>query len=173
MVPVCPTAPANRAWSSGNPLLPCQVVTTGARERLGQRPELDGRVGGDDPTADGDDRSLGVVENPCRVFDRIRVWVKASDWQAARERVQLDVGRRGLDVHRHLDVHRSRTAGEHRAERPVHHERQLLDGARLEMTFGQGADGALEAVDLMAVELLHDPVTAHVRGRAAAERRSG
>ena len=127
MVPVWPTLPMNRSWSSGKALLPFQVVTTGML-----RPSASARTSsvasaliGAAP--DDDHWPFGGGQQVDGAPDRLGVGVLQPDRQPAGQVVEVDLGGLGVQIPRHLDVRRAAAAGQHRAERPMHDERQVVD----------------------------------------------
>jgi hypothetical protein len=96
-----------------------------------------------------------------------------SGWTRPVEVVQVDVGGRGLDVHRHLEVDRAGPAGQHRVEGAMEDEGDLGDRVDRPLALGHRLDHAGEVVVAVALQLLHRPVALHVEGRRTGDRDQG
>ena len=138
-------------------------------EPLGELHELRRSLRADDPAAGDDHRPLRLRQQPRRLLDGrgIRPWPAAR--LALVEVGERDGRRLGLDVHRHVQQDRSGPAGAHRVPGSVEDERQLVDARRLPPFLDDRLEDPRVVGDVAALELLEQPVPAHVGVRRAGE----
>ena len=170
---VSPTLHAFSSWVSSMAPLPCQVVTTAAPEPLGQRGQLV-RGSRQQHAAPGHDhRPAGVAQERRGSLDVVGGRARAVGRFALLGVRDRDVGRLDLHVHRQVEQHRAGTAGKHLVPRALQHEGQLVDPGRLPPLLDDRLEDARVVGLVAALDLLEEPVAAHVGVGGAGHQQHG
>ena len=134
---------------------------------LGQPCHRLARLGGDGAAAGHDDGSLRRCEETSRPFH----FRGRGSWRAPRLPLfrirQDDVGRLGLNVHRHVQEDRPGPPGNHLVPRAMHDEWDVVDARRPEPLLDDGIEDPRVVGAVPSLDFLEQSVAAHVRVRGA------
>ncbi len=128
-----------------------------------------GRIARDGAATHNYDRPSRGCEEPRRGFNRGWIGAGHADRQAGGQLVDLHIRALSLHIHGYLDVHRARSTGQHRTERPLHNKRKLLDAVNFPMSLGHGLSDSRESICGEALQFLKQPVATHVGGRTTGD----